>query len=179
VVLAALGIAAFAFAIHALFSYLIIPTIKYMPNVLGQFGIAFKRLTLADAASAALQIGIGLLGAVVFLGITRVFGQRWHAHAKKTAAEMESLVADCKAFTDKNHEDLYKVLAETKLEGEQFLAATRVTADEMMAQAKETQEAAGRLLAATEAKLLEMIARAKSATPSHQSPPSTESEKQP
>lgn len=110
VVLAAVGVAAFAFAIHAVFSYLIVPAFRYAPTIFGSLGVAWARMSLADGIHAALQLLIGTLAAIVFVAVSRVFQTRHvkkiQAGMRQSARDLESLAEDCRAFTEKNHAGL-------------------------------------------------------------------------
>ena len=130
VVLLALMLAAFAIAIHAVFGYLILPIFREGPPLLSQVIPAFKRLTLTDALYVALEIGIGLIGGLVFFAVSPLVTRRIRASAKNIIQEAQSAVnearataADCEAHSEKNHAEINKKLAELEASRLEFQAA--------------------------------------------------------
>jgi hypothetical protein len=110
VVLAAIGVAALAFAVHAVFSFLLVPAVRYAPTVLGSVGIALGRMSIADAIYAGIETLIGMLAGLVFFGVSRLMYIRFHKRALATTEEIlretKDTIENCKAFTDRNHAKL-------------------------------------------------------------------------
>ena len=125
VVLAAVGIGAFSFAVHAFFAYLVFPAIKYAPEILGNFGNATQRLTVADAIYGAIQISMGLLGVAVFLAVSaRV--RRWHRReTAKVLAQTHEIITDCEAYTERNHAKLEAMSKHIEKELAEMVAQAR------------------------------------------------------
>jgi hypothetical protein len=81
-------VAAFAFAIHAVFSYLIVPAFRYAPTIFASLGVAWAQMSLADGIHAALQLLIGTLAAIVFIAVKRYVLAQSHRY---TARQLTAL----------------------------------------------------------------------------------------
>lgn len=139
VVLAAIALSALAFAVHAVFAYLVVPTLRYAPSALGQFGIAWTRMTLADTIYAGVQGFIGLIAALVFFAVSRILYSR---HVKKvqdglrrSLQEVESITENCRAFTERNHAGLHAHALELEAACDELIQNTLAQANAMLADA--------------------------------------------
>ena len=141
VVLAAIGIAALAFAVHAVFSYLLVPAVRYAPTILGSFGIAWGRMSLADAIYAVTQTFIGVLAGLMFFAVSRVLYMRHvrkiQADLNKSLYEVKSISEDCRAFTEKNHAGLHAHAEDLARECDELVQAALSKANAILAEAAE------------------------------------------
>jgi hypothetical protein len=141
IVLASIAVAAFATAIHAVFSYLIVPSIRYAPSVLGTFGIAWGKMSFADGIYALTQAFIGALAAIIFLAVSRVFYARHirkvEANLRRSLNEVQSIAEDCRVFTDKNHAGLHAHADSLAQECDELVQNALAKANALLAEAHE------------------------------------------
>jgi hypothetical protein len=132
IVLAAIGIAAIAFALHAVFQYLVMPIAKYAPDVLGAFNIAVRRMTLADAINAGLQIAIGALAGIVAVAVYSLLTKRLTKNVRRALREAHDIVDDCRAYSDKNHDLLDKHLEQVRSESDKMVEHAVAAANQII-----------------------------------------------
>jgi hypothetical protein len=117
-VLYAVTAGAFAWGIHALFAYLILPVATHGADVLSYVRSATPRQLTEVWAQAVIG---GALGLLVFLAGLKVIEKRFKRKANEITGALRgqlidarSILSDCRTFTTENHRGLQEASAKLK-----------------------------------------------------------------
>lgn len=121
-------------------------------------GAKAPHLTPSDVLGLLWETVFLTLLLMVFFAGMLVIRRRINKGLKATFIELENIVEDCKAFADKTRADLHADTEKFRVEALQMVEMASTTADKIV---------------------VDLEAQIKSGTPSPQSPPSTEADKQP
>jgi len=124
VVLAAIGIGAFSFAVYAFLNYLIVPLLRFVPPTRSVQGTA-------DFLYGAMTVLFGLAAALVFLVVAAVIQRRIQREILGDMADVQEIIRDCKAFISNSHTKIQREMKQleelqTKVLAEMDIAAAEI-----------------------------------------------------